>query len=165
MAAILPMHVYEYRAHIGKTESKKKANLDLEVLSHMFTKAIEWGVVHHHPMSHKKVTKFSLKPRKVRVNPDDLIAFASTLTIVTEILNLPGYTRSSYLFHTRDDEPYIKADGTTSGFDSIWQRHMVKAIKEGKVSTRFTEHDLRKIRASTLTLEQAQHLLRHTTPE
>lgn len=218
VAAILPMHIYQYRDATGRNESKKKANLDLEVLSHMFTKAIEWGVVHHHPMTNKKVTKFSLKPRRVKVDRAELVAFAATLPrqwqlyislklwtgrrkgellrltkfdlvetgmrfvnnknpddefvlewepetreIVSEVLALPGHLRASYLFHTRNNDPYIKLDGNTSGFDSIWQRYMTAALKSGKVTTRFTEHDLRKVRASDLTLEQAQHFLRHTT--
>jgi integrase len=220
VAAILPMHIYQYRDAIGKWESQKKANLDLEVLSHMFTKAIEWGIIHMHPMTNKKVTKFSLKARRVRIDQAELVAFAATLprqwqlyislklwtgrrkgellrltrfdiveqgmrfvnnknpddefilewepetrAIIKDILNLPGYTRNRYLFHTRNDEPYIKADGNTSGFDTIWQRYMVKAINSGKVKTRFTEHDIRKVRASQLSREQAQHLLRHTTPK
>jgi len=216
-AAILPMHIYQYRDHIGRTESHKKANLDLEVLSHVFTKAVEWGVVHRHPMTNKQVTKFSLKPRRVRVDPADLVAFVELLprkwqlyvslkvwtgrrkgellrltrfdlvaegmrftnnknpddefilswepetrAIVAEVLALPGGGKNSYLFHTRDNRPYIDADGLTSGFDSIWQRYMKKAIATGAVQSRFTEHDLRKVRASDLSTDQARHLLRHT---
>ena len=55
--------IYQYRDYIDKTESKKKYNLDHEVLSHMFTKAIEWGLRKDHPMTGKKVTKFTLKSR------------------------------------------------------------------------------------------------------
>jgi integrase len=69
-------------------------------------------------------------------------------------------TSSLHLFHTRDGQPYIKPDGTTSGFDSIWQRYMKKWAALGH--ERFTLHDLRAKRASDLSAEQAQVLLRHT---
>jgi integrase len=50
---------------------------------------------------------------------------------------------SVYLFATRDGQPYLKEDGTTSGFDSIWQRTMQKALEATRRKERFTEHDLR----------------------
>lgn len=77
--AIRPQHIYQYRDHIGRTESKKKANLDLEVLSHLFTKAIEWGAREDHPMAGKKVVKYSLKSRTRYVTDEELVGFASTL--------------------------------------------------------------------------------------
>jgi integrase len=215
--AIEPRHIYSYRDHIGKTESKKKANLDLEVLSHMFTKSIQWGVRNTHPMTNKLVEKFSLGHRKVKPIQEELVAFAATLprkwqlyltlklwtgrrkgellaltrrdvleeglqfrnnkppytefilewedetrAVVNEIQQLPGAIRSAHLFHTRQGQPYLKEDGTTSGFDSMWQRWMAAAIKDGRVTRRFTEHDLRKVRASSLSADQAQQLLQHT---
>jgi integrase len=48
---------------------------------------------------------------------------------------------SFYLFSTRSGQPYSE-----SGFDSIWQRYMRRALKEGILQERFREHD---IRAST----------------
>lgn len=44
---------------------------------------------------------------------------------------------------TRKGQPY-----TASGFDSIWQRAMQRALGAGVLKERFTEHD---IRAKTLT--------------
>lgn len=79
VASILPKHIYEYRDFIGKTESKKKANLDLEVLSHMFTNSIEWGIRNDHPMTNKKVRKFKLDNRKVRPTPEAVVKFITTL--------------------------------------------------------------------------------------
>jgi integrase len=212
------MHLYQYRDHIGKTESKKKANLDLEVLSHMFTKAIEWGVIHIHPMTGKKVTKFSLKSRKVEPIHSEMVVFIQgwprqwqiyfmlkiwwarrkgemlrltkfdiskqgvrfinnkreddefivpwepeTRVLVSELLNLPGAQHNTYLWETRTHSCYVKADGTTSGFDTLWQKRMTRALQAGQVTRRFTEHDLRKVRPSMLNAGQAQELLRHTT--
>lgn len=214
--AITPQHIYQYRDHIGRTESKKKANLDLEVLSHLFSKAIEWGLRADHPMTGRKVTKFSLDARERYVTDEELVAFANTLPAKWQLLvslavwtgrrkaELLNLTRSNltdegiafrnvkrkgdrftvtwtpeiraivesilshrervsalHLWHTRDGQPYIKPDGTTSGFDSIWQRYMKAWVEKG--GERFTFHDLRAKRASDMTLEQAQALLRHTS--
>lgn len=45
------------------------------------------------------------------------------------------------LFCTRTGDPYVDDGGNTSGFDSIWQRRMVRFAAAG--CDRFTEHDLR----------------------
>jgi integrase len=210
---IEPRHIYQYRDHIGRTESKKKANLDLEVLSHMFTKSIEWGLRSDHPMTNRRVTKFSLEHRKVLPTIEEVTHFASglppqfqlyvalkvwtgrrkgellrlerrhltehgmvftdnkrggeilvpwedeTRAIVRRLLSLPG--ASLFVFHTRAGRPYIKDDGTTSGFDSVWQRH-ARRWREGG-GKHFTEHDLRKVRASQMSQKQAQALLNHAT--
>lgn len=74
---ITPQVIYKYRDHIGQEKSKKYANLDLEVLSHCFTKAIEWGLVSDHPMTNKKVVKFSLKGRDRYVEDWELREWAS----------------------------------------------------------------------------------------
>lgn len=70
---------------------------------------------------------------------------------------------SLYLFHTRRGEPYLKADGTTSGFDSIWQRWMRKALNETGLQERFTEHDLRAKTASDMEPGHATELLDHAS--
>jgi len=87
-----------------------------------------------------------------------------TRQIVQTLLNLKRPIASMFLFATRDGQPYIKPDGTTSGFDSIWQRYMRKALKDEAISECFTEHDLRTKRAIEMSLEAAQRLLRHTNP-
>lgn len=214
--AIRPQHIYQYRDHTGRTESKKKANLDLEVLSHLFTKSIEWGARGDHPMAGKKVVKYSLKARDRYVTDEELVAFAATLpakwqlfislalwtgrrkaellaltrqdvldqglrftnnkragdtftlawtdelsAIVKGVMQHREKVAAMHLFHTRDGKPYLAEDGTTSGFDSIWQRFMRKWGEAG--NERFTLHDIRAKRASDLDLQQAQLLLRHTT--
>jgi integrase len=59
-------------------------------------------------------------------------------------------------------QSYLKENGTTSGFDSIWQRTMAKALKETKLVERFTDHDLRVIVGSDeKTDEDAQAQLDH----
>lgn len=61
ITAVKPMHVYKYRDLRGK-DGKTAANRDIEVLSHAFTKAIEWGYCENHPVK-GKVRKFSTPPR------------------------------------------------------------------------------------------------------
>lgn len=225
VSAIQPVHLYAYQDHTIKHESPKKASLDHEVLSHLFTMAIRWGVIGIHPMVGKKVvkpstgksrkvkpidtemvafirmwprnwqiylilkvwwarrkgellrvTKFDIGEQGVRFvnnkNPDDFFLVPwepETRALVTELLNLPGAQHDTYLWETRDHECYVNADGETSGFNSMWQRRMTKALKVGEngepgiVTRRFTEHDMRKIRPSQLSAADAQDLLRHTT--
>lgn len=64
------------------------------------------------------------------------------------------------LFLTRDGKSYLSEDGTTSGFDSQWQRFMAKVVKAGV--ERFTEHDLRaKVATDSPDLETARKRLGH----
>lgn len=216
--AIEPVHLYEYQAHMLKEESLKKARLDHEVLSHMFTCAIKWGVIKIHPMTAKKVVKPRAAPsRTVVPTLKDLSELAAmmpekwalyialkvwtgrrkaeilrlkrsdigedgmrfvdakdkdrvftlawepeTRAIVDRILRLPGNVKGMHLFSTRTGKPYINEEGDTSGFDSIWQRYRNKAYEQGKISVKFREHDMRKVRASQLDAAQAQELLQHT---
>jgi integrase len=45
-AAIKPRHIYQY---VDKREKKTSAHREIEVLSHAFTKAVEWGYIDKHP--------------------------------------------------------------------------------------------------------------------
>jgi integrase len=68
------------------------------------------------------------------------------------------------LFCTRDGKPYIDEQGTTSGFDSVWQRFMKKALAETNLEERFTEHDLRaKVASDSKDSEQARKRMGHTS--
>ncbi|NKB32540.1 MAG: tyrosine-type recombinase/integrase [Pseudomonadales bacterium] len=60
--AVKPKHVYQFRDLRGK-QGKTAANRDIEVLSHTFSKAIEWGLCEYHPIK-GKVRKFSTPPRR-----------------------------------------------------------------------------------------------------
>lgn len=51
---------------------------------------------------------------------------------------LPSEISTLFLIHNRDGQPY-----TGDGFRAIWQRYMKKAVKDGKITERFTFHDLR----------------------
>ncbi|MDC1502974.1 tyrosine-type recombinase/integrase [Gammaproteobacteria bacterium] len=60
--AVKPKHVYKFKDLRGQ-QGKTAANRDIEVLSHAFTKVIEWGLCEVHPIK-GKVQKFSRPPRK-----------------------------------------------------------------------------------------------------
>lgn len=225
-------HGFQYRDQCAKLESPKKANLDLEVLSHIFSKCLEWGTpgLREHPIM-GKVRKISIAPRDRYVEDWELDAFLSTAgamlnvyvplkhalgidksmvlkirladikedrlqiqkrakiesnakakrkdylfrdadgnsTGLEELINAVKAWRrvhlkvlSPWLFCTSHGQPYIKEDGSTSGFDSIWQRSMKKALESSALTERFHEHDIcAKTSSDTETLEQAAQLRGH----
>lgn len=63
--------VFQYRDYVNLNLSAKRANLDLEVLSHMFSKAIEWGCEITHP-SKSIVGKIPIDDRDRYVTDDEL---------------------------------------------------------------------------------------------
>lgn len=46
LGSLKPRHVYQY---VDKREAKTAAHREIEVLSHAFTKAVEWGYIDKHP--------------------------------------------------------------------------------------------------------------------
>lgn len=219
---IKAQHVIQYRDAVSATHGKIAANRDLEVLSHAFSKAIEWGILDNaeHPMRGLRL-KNKKQPRTRYVTDDEL---AQALTVASDFLlnyiHLKGLTglrkgdllsiklsditengiaitprktesttgrkklipltpaiedaiasimqqrkkiSGMYLFCTRQGGAYIDASGSTSGFDSVWQRYMKKVVTLG--IERFTEHDLRAKVASDATPEHAQQLMDHSNSE
>jgi integrase len=68
-----------------------------------------------------------------------------------------------WIFCTRTGDCYVKADGSANGFDSLWQRFMLRAVAKTKLEYRFQEKDLRKKTASDMPLEHAKFLLGHVS--
>lgn len=219
--AIKPAHVYKYRDAVGR-KSKSYANQDIALISHAYTKAVEWGLIDKNPIK-GEVLKFGVESRNRYVEDWELSEFlkvASDLVIaylqikmltglrkgdilglgladlkedgihvtpsktvkasgkrlviawtdelqaaVATARQIRGTVTGPWLFCTRRGQPYRKEDGTTSGFDSIWQRQMKKALDETKLTQRFGEHDLRAKVASDTDLEHASKLLGHTSEE
>lgn len=54
--------VAQYRDRVAAKHGATSANRDLEVISHLFSKAVEWGLVDNHPTK-GAVAKLKLKPR------------------------------------------------------------------------------------------------------
>ena len=71
---IQSFHIYKYRDAVAAKYGEKTANLDLELLSHVFTKSIEWGSRQGHPMTNKQVVKFSRPPRDRYIEDGELAA-------------------------------------------------------------------------------------------
>ena len=234
IAAIQPHHIYQYRDYVARTLSEKHYNLDHEVLSHCFTKCIEWGARNDHPMTGKKVVKFPVKKSTryvddweltefLKVAPPMLALFCELVgylgqdkadllrirlsdikadgleidarhktkgkrqttrrrffpffhpqtgestglkELIDRIKKQPRPVSSIWLFCTRKGQPYVKEDGNTSGFDSIWRRAMDRALEETKLVERFGPHALRaKVASDAETDEQAQRQLDHTNPK
>lgn len=225
-----PSDVNDFMELVASQKSEKIANLSIELLSHMFTKSIKWGARGDHPITGKKVEKFSRESRDRYVEDWEISAFlevanpflrsyvglklllgldkADMLSIrlsgiqengllvekrrktrklkgkrrrffpftypdggstgVKEALDAILAVRPEFdtpmLFCTRDGVPYINDDGETSGFNSVWQRAMKKALKaDGGLVERFTEHDLRaKVGSDQETDEDARVLLDHS---
>ena len=74
-------------------------------------------------------------------------------SVVDRIKAMRRPIRGLHLFCTRSGQPY-----TSSGFDSIWQRAMRKAIETGALKERFTEHDIRAKTATDDPLNAQQRL-------
>ncbi|MBS1585845.1 MAG: tyrosine-type recombinase/integrase [Bacteroidetes bacterium] len=70
---------------------------------------------------------------------------------------------SKFLFCNKRGQGYInEARGTSSGWDSMWQRFMDRVLEETEIKKRFTSHDLRaKAASDAQNLEHARALLAH----
>jgi hypothetical protein len=68
-----------------------------------------------------------------------------------------------WLFCNHRGECYVNDEKTANGFQSIWQRFMLRVLRETGLSQRFAERDLRAKAASDEdSLERARELLGHT---
>lgn len=214
---VVPQHIYAYRDARG---AGTRFNRERALLSHIFTKIIEWGGFPG-PNPCRDVKRLPESPKDTYVEDADLIAFMENTTPIltrftalkyktglrkgdilrlrssnivggeirltirktsrkrsTEglesatsgrvvsividdelsiILQCIGSHSNDYLFVNRSGRPY-----TESGFDSLWQRSMVKLSKSHGI-TRFSDHDIR-AKTATDDPENAQDRLQHANP-
>lgn len=227
LSELKPHHVYKYADLRGKVTAAKR---EIEVLSHAFTKAVEWGLMDRHPFKGEVRLKgapprdryiedweilecLSLAPRRrrgsvrmvqcyirlklltgmarsdlLRLEParhfqDDGIHVQRHKTARTtgkrtiyewtperrqacdDALAARPVDLAPFLFCTRHGTGYVnEARGTASSFDSLWDNFMDRVLAETKVTSRFTEHDLRaKCASDAESLERARALLAHAT--
>ncbi len=66
-----PTHAYQYRDR--RSNAPTAANRELEVLSHAFTKSIQWGYREDHPMTDNKFRKLHNPPRTRYVEDWEII--------------------------------------------------------------------------------------------
>ncbi len=80
--------------------------------------------------------------------------------LVRRISRIKSRHKSEFLFNNKNGKPY-----TSSGFQSIWQKLIVKAIEDKIIEERFNFHDIRRKTASdmeeTMGRENARKLLGH----
>jgi len=62
IGTIKPMHVYRYRDRANQKFSKATVNHDIEVISHLHTKLVEWGMIESNPLT-GNIRKNSIPPR------------------------------------------------------------------------------------------------------
>ncbi len=105
-------HAYKYRDACAQHQSPKKANLDLEVLSHCFTKAFEWGCdIIEHPIK-GKVNKVSILPRDRYVEDWEVNVFTKACNAMLKVylpLKLATGKDKSMILRIRLQD--IKEDG------------------------------------------------------
>jgi len=223
LEAMKPILVYQY---VDARSAKISAHREVEILSHAFTKAVQWGYLDRHPFK-GEVRLEGEKPRtryvedweliealslpamrkkgsvrmiqaylKVKLltgqRRGDLLRLTATDMQADGIHIMPSKTTNStgkrliiqwsdelraavaearasrpaispFLFCNKFGECYIdEATGEAHGWDSMWQRFMDRLLKDTKIETRFTEHDIRaKCASDATTLAHAQQLLAH----
>jgi integrase len=236
LTSITPQMVYRYvdkRSRKSVTDGGKiiggkvVAHREIEVLSHAYTKAVQWGLIDRHPF--KQEVRLEGEPPRDRYVEDWEVVEALALPSFRKrgsVLAIQAYIRiklmtgmsrgdllrltmadikddgihiqrhktaaktgkrtiyeltpeldqavkqakrvrpkdiSSFLFCNKFGTGYIDEEtGEAHGWDSMWQRFMDRLLKETKVQSRFTEHDLRaKCASDAESLEHARQLLSH----
>lgn len=92
---IEPQHIYQY---VDKRGARTAAHREIEVLSHAFTKAVEWGLIKTHPF--KGEVRLQGEPPRTRYVEDWEITAALSLRAVRKrgsILAVLAYTRCKLL--------------------------------------------------------------------
>jgi hypothetical protein len=127
---------YQYRDYVSNNLSAKRANLDVEVLSHLFTKAIEWGCNIQHPIK-GIVGKISIPDRDRYVDDYELEAFLSVCNAMQTVyipLKLATVKDKSMLLR-------IKLNDITSEGIKFPKRQKTASKKGGKASIVLFEHE------------------------
>ncbi|MHB1529909.1 MAG: tyrosine-type recombinase/integrase [Acidiferrobacteraceae bacterium] len=120
-----PVHAYRYRDKRGQT-APTAANRELEVLSHAFTKAIEWGCRADHPMVEGRFKKLHRPPRTRYVEDTEILA----------VLSLPPMRRRGSI---RMLQAYIKLKLLTGRRRSELLRLRVSDLQEDGVHFTLTK--------------------------
>lgn len=72
LAALKPSHAYKYLDITAQQHGKHTANRDFEVLSHAFSKAVEWGLIDRNPVK-GQVRKLKTKRRERYVEDWEIV--------------------------------------------------------------------------------------------
>lgn len=99
--------------------------------------------------------------KKISIDWSDLLKEAVDMATAARPVDI-----SPWLFCNRKGECYINEADEARGWNSMWRRFMDRVLAETKVTERFSERDLRaKCASDAETLEHAQKLLTHASPE
>lgn len=136
--AIKPAHVYQYRDKVGQS-SESNANQDIAVMSHAYSKAVEWGLVDRNPIK-GQVRKFSQKTRERYVEDWELLEFisiASPLIRCYVALKLMTGLRKGDLLGLKitDLQPdgiHVRASKTTKKIIIQWSPELEQAVDAAK---------------------------------
>lgn len=91
-----------------------------------------------------------------------IIAWSDELRYAVDFaLDIRPRSDTDLLFCNRKGNCYATADGKNSGFKSLWQRSMAKALAKSDLEEKFWEIDIRRKTASDMTPGDAQRLLAH----
>lgn len=115
-------------------------------------------------MSCLKDDGIHITPNKTKNSTGDqiIIEWTDDLKAATDEAILVRPCLSPYLFCTRRGKSFMnEATGKSSGFDSIWQRFMKRALKETDLKERFCEKDIRAKTGSDMEEGAATRLLNH----
>lgn len=93
LPAIKPQHIYKYADMRTKKSGQSSARLEIALLKHAFTKAVEWGYLSRHPFKGEVRLKGS-KPRTRYVEDWEVLA---CLTLPTKRKNDPTAMIQSYI--------------------------------------------------------------------
>lgn len=95
LAALEPRHIYQY---VDKREAKVAAHREIEVLSHAYTKAVEWGYINRHPFK-GEVRLEGEKPRTRYVEDWELVETLSLPAVrhAGSVLVIQAYLRVKLL--------------------------------------------------------------------
>ena len=108
---IKPRHAYKYRDEVTRKNGAASANRDLEVLSHSFSKAVEWGLIDRNPI--KGQVRKNTIPRRERYIEDweisEAMTIASPMLRAYIVLKLLTGLRRGDLLRLRTSE--LKDDG------------------------------------------------------
>jgi integrase len=95
LTSIKPAHVYKY---VDKRNAKTAAHREIEVLSHAFTKAVEWGAIDRHPF--KGEVRLAGEPPRTRYVEDWEVQECLSLTPMRKrgsVLMIQAYIRLKLL--------------------------------------------------------------------
>lgn len=138
LTAVRPLHIYQY---VDKRTKKVAAHREIEVLSHAFTKAVEWGLLDRHPFK-GEVRLEGEKPRERLVEAwelDEAMTAAPRMLRAFVALKLLTGMRQGDLLRLRAadcqvDGVHVKTHKTGKPVIYEWSDALRLAVDEAKAA-------------------------------